>query len=150
VLIELHPVPCASKQPCHAALRRSSGSRRRSSPLNTLASCRRYLMRSNSAMPSSPHATASPSRMQQRERAAAQHASRRIRCSSALLDGPPASRNHQRMDPTVRELVLIALLSAFLCVVALIYADPIATTVFAALTSGCVVIAAGLSRGTWT
>jgi len=54
------------------------------------------------------------------------------------------------MDPTVRELVLLALLSAFLCIVALIYADPIATTVFAALTSGCVVIAAGLSLGSWT
>ena len=37
-----------------------------------------------------------------------------------------------------------------LCVVALIYAEPIATAVFAALTSGCVVIAAGLSRGSWT
>jgi hypothetical protein len=36
------------------------------------------------------------------------------------------------MDRTVRELVLLALLSAFLCVVALIYADPIATAVFAA------------------
>ena len=34
--------------------------------------------------------------------------------------------------------------------VALIYADPIATAVFAALTSGCVVIAAWLSRGSWT
>jgi hypothetical protein len=54
------------------------------------------------------------------------------------------------MDPTVRELVLLALLSAFLCVAALIYAQPIATAVFAALTSGCVVIAAGLSRGSWT
>ena len=72
------------------------------------------------------------------------------RCSSALLDGPPASRDHQRMDPTVRELVLLALLSAFLCGVALICAQPIATAVFAALTSGCVVIAAGLSRGSWT
>jgi hypothetical protein len=68
--------------------------------------------------------------------AGAQHASRRVRCSSALLDGPPASRDHQRMDPTVRELVLAALLSAFLCGVALIYAEPIATAVFAALTSG--------------
>jgi hypothetical protein len=67
-----------------------------------------------------------------------------------LLDGPPASRNHQHMDPTVRELVLLALLSTFLCVVALIYSQPIATAVFAALTSGCVVIAAGLSRGSWT
>jgi hypothetical protein len=55
-------------------------------------------------------------------------------------------RAHQRMDHTVRELALLALLSAFLCGVALIYADPIATAVFAALTSGCVVIAAGLSR----
>jgi hypothetical protein len=54
------------------------------------------------------------------------------------------------MDPTVRELVLLALLSAFLCGVALICAQPIATAVFAALTSGCVVIAAGLSRGSWT
>jgi hypothetical protein len=68
----------------------------------------------------------------------------------ALLDGPPAPQDHQRMDPTVRELVLLALLSAFLCGVALIYAEPIATAVFAALTSGCVVIAAGLSRGSWT
>jgi hypothetical protein len=40
------------------------------------------------------------------------------------------------MDPTVRELVLLALLSAFLCGVALIYAEPIATAVFAALASG--------------
>jgi hypothetical protein len=47
------------------------------------------------------------------------------------------------MDPAIRELVLLALLSAFLCVVALIYAQPIATAVFAALTGGCVVIAAG-------
>ena len=100
-------------------------------------------------MPSSPHATASPSMMHERERRG-KRASRRVRCSSALLDGPPASRNHQRMDPTVRELVLLALLSAFLCGVALICAQPIATAVFAALTSGCVVIAAGLSRGSWT
>ena len=87
--------------------------------------------------------------MHERERRG-KHASRRVRCSSALLDGPPASRDHQRMDPTVRELVLLALISAFLCGVALIYAEPIATAVFAALTSGCVVIAAGLSRGSWT
>ena len=80
----------------------------------------------------------------------AQRVLRRVKCSSALLDGPPASRDPQRMDPTVRELVLLALLSAFLCGVALIYAQPIATAVFAALTSGCVVIAAGLSRGSWT
>ena len=54
------------------------------------------------------------------------------------------------MEPALRELVVLALLSAFLCAVALIYADPIATAVFAALTSGCVVIAAWLSRGSWT
>jgi hypothetical protein len=54
------------------------------------------------------------------------------------------------MDRTIRELVILALLSAFLCSVALIYARPIATAVFAALTSGCVVIAAGLSRGSRT
>jgi hypothetical protein len=91
--------------------------------------------------------------MQERERRG-KRASRPGRCSSALLsallDRPSASRNHQRMDPTVRELVLLALLSAFLCGVALIYAQPIATAVFAALTSGCVVIAAVLSRGSWT
>jgi hypothetical protein len=77
-------------------------------------------------------------------------ASQNGRSRGALLDGPPALRDHQRMDPTVRELVLLALLSAFLCGVALIYAEPIATAVFAALTSGCVVIATGLSRGSWT
>src|ERR1700738_1510939 len=78
--------------------------------------------------------TPSPSRMQERKRRGT------ARIKAALLDGPPASRDHQRMDPTVRELVLLALLSAFLCGVALIYAEPIATAVFAALTSGCVVI----------
>src|SRR5580692_995303 len=98
-------------------------------------------MRSNGAMPSSPQATASPVRTKAQGHRAHQ---------GALLDGPPASRDHQRMDPTVRELVLLALLSAFLCGVALIYAEPIATAVFAALTSGCVVIAAGLSRGSST
>jgi hypothetical protein len=51
------------------------------------------------------------------------------------------------MDRTIREVVLLALLSAFLCVVALIYAEPIATAVFAALSGGCVLIAAGLARG---
>jgi hypothetical protein len=50
------------------------------------------------------------------------------------------------MDPTIRELVLLALLSAFLGGLALIYAEPIATAVFAALFSGCVVLAARLSR----
>jgi hypothetical protein len=95
--------------------------------------------------PSRPFDTHARRRAAHRARCA-----RGVRCSSALLDDPPASRNHERMDPTVRELVLLALLSAFLCVVALIYAQPIATTVFAALTSGCVVIAAGLSRGLWT
>jgi hypothetical protein len=53
------------------------------------------------------------------------------------------------MDRTIREVVLLALLSAFLCVVALIYSEPIATAVFAALSGGCVVIAAGLARGSW-
>ena len=93
-------------------------------------------------MPSSPHATASPSMMHERERRG-KRASRRVRCSSALLDCPPASRDHQCTDPTVRQLVLLALLSAFLCGVALIYAEPIATAVFAALTSGCVVLLRG-------
>jgi hypothetical protein len=69
---------------------------------------------------------------------------------SALLDDPPASRDHRRMNRTIRELVLLALLSAFLCGVALIYAQPIATAVFAALTSGCVVIAARIARGSST
>jgi hypothetical protein len=70
--------------------------------------------------------------------------------ASALLDRPPASRDNQRVDPTIRELVLLALLSAALCGVALIYADPIATAVFAALTGGCMAIAARLSRGSRT
>jgi hypothetical protein len=51
------------------------------------------------------------------------------------------------MEPTVRELLLLALVSAFLCGVALIYAEPIAIAVFAALASGTVVIAVGLGRG---
>jgi hypothetical protein len=51
------------------------------------------------------------------------------------------------MDRTIREVVLLALLSAVLCGVALIYAEPVAAAVFAALSSGCVVIAAGLARG---
>jgi hypothetical protein len=54
------------------------------------------------------------------------------------------------MNRTIRELVLLALLSAFLCGVTLIYAQPIATAVFAALTSGCVVIAARIARGSST
>jgi hypothetical protein len=73
-----------------------------------------------------------------------------LSCSSALLDRPPASRDNRRMDPTIRELVLLALLSAVLCGAALIYADPIAAAVFAALTGGCMVIAARLSRGSRT
>jgi hypothetical protein len=51
------------------------------------------------------------------------------------------------MDRTIHELVLLALLSAFLCGVALIDAQPIATAVFAALTSGCVLIGARLAGG---
>src|ERR1700730_5167367 len=59
------------------ALRTASGSRRTSSPLSSItsnahmktsASCRRYRIRSKLAMPSSPHDTASPSIMQDRER----------------------------------------------------------------------------------
>jgi hypothetical protein len=53
------------------------------------------------------------------------------------------------MDRTIREVVLLALLSAVLCAVALIYAEPIATAVFAALSGGCVVLAARLARGSW-
>jgi hypothetical protein len=55
-----------------------------------------------------------------------------------------------RHRETISAWTPLYVLSAFLCGVALIYAEPIATAVFAALTSGCVVIAAGLSRGSWT
>src|ERR1700730_8039443 len=44
---------------CHS----SAVSRMSNVHMNTLVSWRRYLIRSNSAMPSSPHATASPSMM---------------------------------------------------------------------------------------
>ena len=50
---------------------------------------------------------------------------------TTLLDRPPASRDNQRMDPTIPELVLLALLSAALCGVALIYADPITSAAIA-------------------
>jgi hypothetical protein len=84
VLIELHAVPCASKDARQRCLRRSSGSRLRSSPLSSMMAnahmWRRYLMRSNSAMPSSPQATASPSTMHERER-------RRASASNDLWEG---------------------------------------------------------------
>jgi hypothetical protein len=47
------------------------------------------------------------------------------------------------MDPTIRELVLLALLSAFLGGLALIYAEPIATAVFAALFSAVLCLRRG-------
>ena len=45
------------------------------------------------------------------------------------------------MDPTVRELVLLTLLSAFLCGVAFMYEQPLVTAVFAALTIGIMAVA---------
>jgi hypothetical protein len=50
------------------------------------------------------------------------------------------------MDTRVGELAFLAMVSAGLCVAALIYEQRLATTIFAALTSGAVVIAAGLQR----
>jgi hypothetical protein len=82
----------------------------------------------------------------------------RQRASQRLCGGILGARPHsltilqprltmRSMNRTIREVVLLALLSAFLCAVALIYVEPIATAVFAALSSGCVLIAAGLARG---
>ncbi len=51
------------------------------------------------------------------------------------------------MNRTTRELVLLALLSAALCGLALMYDERVAAGAFAALTSGCIVIAVRLSRG---
>jgi hypothetical protein len=48
------------------------------------------------------------------------------------------------MDPRVREFVLLALLCAFLCGVALMYGKQFVAAVFAALTCGAVVIAVAL------
>jgi hypothetical protein len=44
------------------------------------------------------------------------------------------------MDPTVRELTLLTLISAFLCGLAFTFNQPLATAVFAALTGGIGVI----------
>jgi hypothetical protein len=48
------------------------------------------------------------------------------------------------MDPRVREFVLLALLCAVLCGVALMYGQQFVAVVFAALTCGTVVIAVAL------
>ena len=50
------------------------------------------------------------------------------------------------MDPRARELVLLALLCAFLCGVALMYEQQLVAAVFAALACGTVVLAVALRR----
>jgi len=50
------------------------------------------------------------------------------------------------MDPRVRELVLLALLCAFLCGVALMYEQQLVAAVFAALACGTVVLAVALKH----
>jgi hypothetical protein len=50
------------------------------------------------------------------------------------------------MDPRVRELVLLALMCALLCGVALIYEQQLVAAVFAALGCGTVVLAVTLRR----
>ena len=50
------------------------------------------------------------------------------------------------MDPRLRELVLLALLCAFLCGVALMYERQHVAAVFAALACGTVVLAVPLRR----
>jgi hypothetical protein len=76
VLVEM-PGPALARIDASVALRTSSGSRRRSSPFNsirskanrnTLSLARWCRMRSNEATPLSSQATASPSMMQERER----------------------------------------------------------------------------------
>jgi hypothetical protein len=52
--------------------------------MNTLPSWRRYLIRSNSAMPSSPQATASPSMTRDRER----KGTARIKAGQVLVRAP--------------------------------------------------------------
>jgi hypothetical protein len=89
--------------PCVLRAARASDHRRparssRSRTMNTLPSWRQYLIRSNSAMPSSPHAIASPSRMQERER-------RRARAST--MSGKRAVRSLPAMT-----LILVASLVA--------------------------------------
>jgi hypothetical protein len=74
------PGPALASTLASVALRTSSGSRRRSSPFNSIRSkayrntlplARWCRTRSNEAMPLSSHATASPSMMQERERSRA-------------------------------------------------------------------------------
>jgi hypothetical protein len=70
------------------------------------------------------------------------------------IDACPLSRDHHRrtmaararrtMDELNTELVLLIMVSALLCGVALIYGQPLATGVFAALTCGALVSAATL------
>ena len=60
--------------------------------------------------------------------------------------GPQSEAVEGRMDEKVCELVLLAVVSAGLCGVALMYEQRLATAIFAALTCGTVVIAAGLHR----
>jgi hypothetical protein len=50
------------------------------------------------------------------------------------------------MDPRVREIVLLALLSAFLCGVALMYEQQLVAAMFAALACGTIVVAVVLRR----
>ena len=49
------------------------------------------------------------------------------------------------MDPTLRELMLLTLISAFLCSLAWTYEQQLAATVFAALTGGIGAIAFRMS-----
>ena len=50
------------------------------------------------------------------------------------------------MDPSVREIVLLGLLCAFLCGVALMYEQQLVAAVFAALACGTVVLAVALKH----
>jgi len=50
------------------------------------------------------------------------------------------------MDPRIRELVLLALLCALLCGVALMYEQQLVAAVFAGLACGTVVLAVALRR----
>jgi hypothetical protein len=54
------------------------------------------------------------------------------------------------MDHKIGEVVLLALLSGFLCGLTLLYDQPIATGVFAALIGGCVGVALRLWRRSQT
>jgi hypothetical protein len=50
------------------------------------------------------------------------------------------------MDPRVREIVLLALLSVFLCGVALMYEQQLVAAMFAALACGTIVVAVVVRR----